>query len=381
MKVHYINILMFAVPLNILVYNQRNHKSITYHTQNENPIKIHRSLCECELYAPQNYDNDPEMKSVMQDFDRQTSERLREYDERMNKNRKKCKDQCDKDIQKIILKDKIEKELKEKLATLETNINTKDLPICECEKSLTDKVEKGCLGCGLLGSGIAPNVGLFGEVALGAWKTAALVTAKELAAKSGALAGEAARIKAGIDEVVFGLESEFSVSTLGGNVLKTYINAQNYKDVSLIYEAVYTKFQVSCLPPGPDASPGPFSIAATDETFCSTTFNKILYANEGSSGVSIPGAIKNNVETIVLQAKDVADAAAETATKDITTLALKTNTAAVDATYANSQIVIIASIVAILVIVLVMIIIYLILRYRRKKKMKKKLQYIKLLKE
>ncbi|SOS79536.1 PIR protein, putative [Plasmodium sp. gorilla clade G1] len=380
MKIHYINILLFALPLNILVtlchvYNQRNHKSITLHTPNENLIKTHRSLCECELYAPQNYDNNPEMRSVMQDFDRQTSERLREYDERMNKNRQKCKDQCEKDIQKIILKDKIEKELNEKLSTLETNINTKDLPICECEKSLTEKVEKGCLGCGVLGSGIAPNVGLFGEVVLGAWKAAALVTAKKLAAKAGAAKGAAEGAAKGVEVVIQELYTEFGVSTEVLKKLGLAIHGKNYTNVSMITKAICTKYEEwSCTTSG--ATHGP------NKTFCYSVWKKTLAQGTYSqTGASTEGVIKEYVERMVLQAKGVAGANTEAATEEAIATFTAQNTGAVNSTYASCHTAIITSIIAILVIVLVMVIIYLILRYRRKKKMKKKLQYIKLLKE
>ncbi|SOS76403.1 rifin [Plasmodium sp. gorilla clade G1] len=378
MKVHYINILMFALPLNILLYNQRNHKSTTLHTPNENPIKTHRSLCECELYAPQNYDNDPEMKSTMQDFDRQTSQRFREYGERMNKSRQKCKYQCDKDIQKIILKDKIENELKEKLATLETNIYTKDLPICECEKSLTDKVEKGCLGCGVLGNGIAPSVGLFGEVALGAWKTAALVTAKKLAANAGALAGEAAGDAAGAAKVIELLIKNLGVQEIFGKPLGSIIVGKTYTDASNISHVVYTKFHGSC-----------FSFSSgtgAEEPLCNLVSQKAVVAFKvpeivPGEYVSYKDVISTAVKEIVADAQSAATAKALDVTSTTTATLTTKKTGLVEATYMGYQTTIIVSIVAILVIVLVMIIIYLILRYRRKKKMKKKFQYIKLLKE
>ncbi|EUT67301.1 hypothetical protein PFAG_06114 [Plasmodium falciparum Santa Lucia] len=73
MKVHYINILLFAVPLNILA-NTLKKPSIT-----PRHIQTTRLLCECELYAPSNYENDQEMKEVMESFNRQSSERFREY--------------------------------------------------------------------------------------------------------------------------------------------------------------------------------------------------------------------------------------------------------------------------------------------------------------
>ncbi|ETW39447.1 hypothetical protein PFNF135_06170, partial [Plasmodium falciparum NF135/5.C10] len=83
MKIHYIDILLFALPLNILVNNQRNHNNSTYHTSNTKTIKSHRSLCECELYAQSNYENDQEMKDVIKEFNDRTAQRFEEYNERM----------------------------------------------------------------------------------------------------------------------------------------------------------------------------------------------------------------------------------------------------------------------------------------------------------
>ncbi|KOB87121.1 hypothetical protein PFDG_03199, partial [Plasmodium falciparum Dd2] len=77
MKVHYINILLFELLLKILVYNQRNHNNTTLNTQ------TNRSLCECELYPPANYDNDPQMKEVMDNFNKQTQQRFHEYNDLM----------------------------------------------------------------------------------------------------------------------------------------------------------------------------------------------------------------------------------------------------------------------------------------------------------
>ncbi|SOS76404.1 rifin [Plasmodium sp. gorilla clade G1] len=368
MKVHYINILMFALPLNILVYNQRNHKCITRYTTNENPIKTHRSLCECELFAPQNYDKDFEMKAVMHDFDRQSSQRFREYDERMIKNRQKCKEQCEKDIQKIILKDKIEKELKEKLATLETNITTEVLPICECEKSLTDKVEKGCLGCGgFLGSGIAPSVGLLGTVAVDQWKNAATAVAIEFAQQAGAAAGKAAGIQAGIKAVVSGLKTTFPIDKLGPGTLGSFIDATNYTNAPLISGSIHSQYEgLSCTSLG----------TIGDDSFCSIMLQKLLHS-EGT--YSMQEFIRKSVNEIVTEATNVVatETVKVTASKTVAIEAAKKG--AIETACSSFQVSIIASIISILIIILAMVIIYLILRYRRKKKMKKKLQYIKLL--
>ncbi|KOB89681.1 hypothetical protein PFDG_05234, partial [Plasmodium falciparum Dd2] len=60
----------------------------------------------------------------------------------MNKNKQKCKDECDKEIQKIIIKDKLQKELMHKFATLHTDIQSDAIPTCVCEKSLAVKGER-----------------------------------------------------------------------------------------------------------------------------------------------------------------------------------------------------------------------------------------------
>ncbi|SCM18796.1 PIR protein, putative [Plasmodium sp.] len=384
MKVHYINILMFALPLNIFVtlchVSSKKNPYITHNTPSTKAIITPRTLCEC--YATSNYDNDPEMKEVMENYNRQASQRFKEYDERMNKNRQKYKEQCDKEIQKIILKEKIEKELTEKFATLDTNIATNDIPTCVCEKSLADKAENFCLKCGYeLGGGVlqaSSLLGGIGQLGIDAWKAAALITAKDLSAKAGVAAGEAARIKAGIKAIMDGLCTDFRLSTPGVKELGLVFNAKNYNNSQYIFEAIFTKYQGSCMVS--EAANVP--LTGTSEPICSSVLSKVLEQGLYTQDmVSREAVIKSTVKTMVSQAEIVADVAADTATNKATSLAIKTNSAVVDATYSSSQIAIIASIVAILVIVLVMVIIYLILRYQRKKKMKKKLQYIKLLKE
>ncbi|EWC75602.1 surface antigen [Plasmodium falciparum UGT5.1] len=160
MKLHYSKILLFVLPLNILLtlyhVHNKNKPYITQHT----PTTTSRLLCECELYAPRNYDNDPEMKSVKENFDRQTSERFEEYDERMKDKRQKRKEERDKNIQGIIEKDKM-------------------------DKSLAEKVEKVCLRCGCGLGGVAASVGIFGAIAVNEVKKAALVVAAQKGIKVG----------------------------------------------------------------------------------------------------------------------------------------------------------------------------------------------------
>ncbi|ETW19994.1 rifin [Plasmodium falciparum IGH-CR14] len=153
MKLHNIKIL-FSFSLNILV-NNKNKPYITPHTS----AITSRVLNECDLYMP-NYDKDADMKSVKENFDRQSSRRFEEYEERIQEKRRKCKEQCDKDIQEIILKDKI-------------------------DKSLAEKVEQGCLKCGCGLGGVAACVGIFGAIAVNEVKKAALVAAAQKGIEEG----------------------------------------------------------------------------------------------------------------------------------------------------------------------------------------------------
>ncbi|KYN92981.1 rifin, partial [Plasmodium reichenowi] len=50
------------------------HKKTPYSKPHYTPTT--RLLCECELYSPANYYNDPEMKKVMENFNKQTEERF-----------------------------------------------------------------------------------------------------------------------------------------------------------------------------------------------------------------------------------------------------------------------------------------------------------------
>ncbi|SOS81844.1 PIR protein, putative [Plasmodium sp.] len=298
-------------------------------------------LRECDPYMP-NYDNDPDMKSVKENFDRQTSHRFEEYEERIQEKRRKCKEKCDKDIQKIILKDKM-------------------------EKSLEEKVEKGCLRCGCGLGGVAASVGLFGGLGIYGSKTAALATAKEAAKDAAVAAGEVARLKAGKDAVIAGIIKEFRVSTLGVPRFESLFTENTYNNVIKIAEAINDEYRAStCLLYGHVA----------DNSICPWVLEKSEAAPKISGKYfSTYESIEISVENIVSDAEPFATAAAQQATDEV----IQRSIAVVDAKYVIFQNVIIASVVVLLIIVLVMIIIYLVLRYRRKKQMNKKAQYTKLL--
>ncbi|ETW19991.1 hypothetical protein PFFVO_00892 [Plasmodium falciparum Vietnam Oak-Knoll (FVO)] len=158
MKLHYTKILLFSLPLNILAHN-KSKPYITAHT----PTITSRVLIECNIYMP-NYDNDPDMNYVKENFHKQTKQLFHEYDKRMIKNRKKCKEKCDKDIQQIILKDKK-------------------------EKTLAEKVEKGFLKCGCGLGGVAAVWGLVSGLGYAGWSHYSTQTAIQKGIEAGVKAG------------------------------------------------------------------------------------------------------------------------------------------------------------------------------------------------
>ncbi|CDO61607.1 rifin [Plasmodium reichenowi] len=368
MKVHYINILLFALPLNILEHNQRNHNSITHYT------KTNRSLCECELYALVNYDNDPQMKEIMDNFNKQTQQRLHEYDNRMVEKRKQCKERCDKEIQKIILKDKLEKQMEQQLTTLETKINTDDIPTCVCEKSLAHKTEKFCLNCGMnVGGGVTFSSGILGGIgglAVNTWKDAAIVTATVAAEEFGAAKGVVAGKAAGMNAINVVLKQR-GIATHCPEIYQSIQKIGSFTELNSFAEAIIAKHGEFC------------NLGSTGGAKC-IDFGRQLgtHCADGSArgppaNQLVPGMLKFLSEKAETTATDkAAKVSSATYTKIMTK-----QTALIEGGFDSSITSIYVSIIAIMVIVLIMVIIYLILRSRRKKKMKKKLQYIKLLEE
>ncbi|ETW32471.1 hypothetical protein PFFCH_00091 [Plasmodium falciparum FCH/4] len=293
----------------------------------------------------------------MEDFNKQTQQRFYEYDERMIKNRQKCKDQCEKDIQKIILKDKIEKELKEKLSTLQTDISIYDIPTCVCEKSVADKVEKTCLKCGYSLGGAVPELGLL--CGYGAYElvqaaiAAGIASAKKEAIQVG--------IAKGIEVAIQGVINKFGLKTLSGKTLQAVINANNFNN-HLFFSGHIMADYLSIKESG--------NISA-DSIF---TFIEGQFADNPDKIMKFILANSNDI------AKDAGKAATKMTTQTTEALTLK-KTAEATSTSAIFSNPIVISFIVIVIVVIILLIIYLILRYRRKRKMKKKLQYIKLLKE
>ncbi|KNC35012.1 rifin [Plasmodium falciparum RAJ116] len=341
MKVHYINILLFVIPLNILINDQRNHKSTTPHTPK---IPTTRLLCECDIYTSI-YDNDPQMKAVMENYNRQTSDRFKEYDERMKTTRQKCKDKCDKEIEKIILKDKMEKELMDKFATLHTDIQSDAIPTCVCEKSLADKTEKFCLNCSKNMGAIAPWWGLVCGTGYAGWSHYVPIAVAKAAMDAGM-------------NVVINVLKKLGAEKVTAVIFKEISSTGNYANIIKFSRDIYAELTATCAVTSSSTSDG-----AMRAGICSIVKN--VRAGVVPAQKFVSNAVKGFAEKAKLTANTQA-AEVTTTYKSITSTL--TNT-------------IIASIIAIVIIVLIMVIIYLILHYRRKKKMKKKLQYIKLLEE
>ncbi|SOS81721.1 PIR protein, putative [Plasmodium sp.] len=121
-----------------------HNKNKSYITALYTPTTTSRMLSECDINTSI-YENDADIKSVKEHFDRKTSERFKEYNERMITQRQKYKEKRDKDIQQIILKDKM-------------------------EKALAEKVEKCCLMCACgLGGGVAPVSALVSGLWYATW--------------------------------------------------------------------------------------------------------------------------------------------------------------------------------------------------------------------
>ncbi|ETW45472.1 hypothetical protein PFNF135_00393 [Plasmodium falciparum NF135/5.C10] len=254
------------------------------------------------------------MKSVKENFDRQTSQRFEEYEERMNRRRQKYKEECDKDIQQIILKDKI-------------------------EKSLEEKIEKGCLRCGFGLGGVAASVGIIGAIAVSEVKKAALVAA----AQKG--------IEAGISKAIADLGNIVELSQFNLFKWPAIVTATTYDKPMKLVEIVSKAFY-ECID----------SNAGSDYLFCQAI------ESMGKESYTLP------LPTITREAAKAAGAARKAAqTVEETHISLA------NAESAHLYSAIGYSVLAILIILLVMVIIYLVLRYRRKKKMNKKEQYTKLL--
>ncbi|EUR82666.1 hypothetical protein PFBG_00011 [Plasmodium falciparum 7G8] len=292
-----------------------------------------------------NYDNDPEMKRVMQQFHDRTKQRFQEYDEMLQEKRQICKDTCDKEIQKIILKDKIEKELTEKFVALDTNITTKDIPTCVCEKSSAEKTEKFCHNCGYALGSIAPNIGLLGGPGIYGWKIATLAFVKEFAAEAGAAKGAVAGEAAGKNTIIGALKTYFHIDNLNGTPLQLFFNSTSYSDVTTIVSAIDSQMNTSC---------DVFAVNIDNDTICALRETFKTFATPGKPPVDQKTAITKGVIQFVGKAKGADELIATKVSSETSSRIITKGNALIEAGFDSSTTSIYASIIVILIIVLIM---------------------------
>ncbi|ETW45741.1 hypothetical protein PFMALIP_06198, partial [Plasmodium falciparum MaliPS096_E11] len=273
---------------------------------------------------------------------------FQEYDEKLQEKRQIYKDKCDKEIQKIILKDKLEKQMAQQFSTLHTDIQSDAIPTCVCEKSLADKVEKACLRCGgVLGSGVAPSVGLLGgigEAAISAWQTKAIAAATKAAMVEGAAQGLAAGIQAGKGVAIKSLK-ELGVEYFWPGMSNYIHNMSHYKEVANLTDVIYTPKLKVCSGANNDIF----------ENICQQFDIKISVLTADSKYKVLPrDAVPEALKGIVSEADTTAKAVAEAESTRIAAEITQQQTAVINATYSSWQIAITASIIAIVVIVLIM---------------------------
>ncbi|SPJ08226.1 PIR protein [Plasmodium sp. DRC-Itaito] len=316
MNLHCSKILLLFLPLSILVTSYQEHNTNKPSIITPNHTQTNRSLCECETQSS-NYDKDTGMKSVMQQFVDRTSQRFQEYQERMKDKRQKRKEERDKRIQEIIEED-------------------------NREKSLVEKVEKGCLKCGCALGGVAASVGVFGGLGVyGSEMAASAVAAKAGGIKKG--------IEVGLERVIAIAKDFFGCPEREIPAIEVLqkITAGKFTD-EVTLRAIF-----KCI-----SSDVESQLRGTHELFFEAVDNAAKTTPTGFNEMYYVPV--EAVEKAVEEGKATAIAAEH-------------------AKYTPLYSAIGYSVLAILIIVLVMIIIYLVLRYRRKKKMEKKAQYTKLL--
>ncbi|SPJ11722.1 rifin PIR protein,putative [Plasmodium sp. DRC-Itaito] len=314
MKLYCSKILLFFLTLNILLtsyHAHNNNKNKLYNTPHH--TQTNRSLCEGDTQSL-NYDNDPQMKKVMKKFQDRTSERLREYDERMKEKRQKHKEERNKNIQKIIEEDKR-------------------------EKSLAEKIEKGCLKCGCaLGGGVLPVWGLVS----GLWYATLSQHATKLALQEGIKKG----LQVGLVEIKNIFRKTYVSSAVPEISVDQMLSSEKFTNGVDLYDMV--KY-----------------INTMSDKFSQETYTPFFSR--------IGGMVKEESIDMFYKENSTNIAAVANAFEDAKAAEFALHTSSLSNT-------IIASVVAIVVIVLIMVIIYLILRYRRKKKNEEKSRIHKIVK-
>ncbi|ETW15000.1 hypothetical protein PFFVO_06089, partial [Plasmodium falciparum Vietnam Oak-Knoll (FVO)] len=310
-------------------------------------------VAEAARKAASNKFNDPQMKEVMQQFEVRTSQRFHEYDESLQSKRMQCKDKCDKEIQKIILKDKLEKQMVEQFSTLQTDIQNDAIPTCICEKSMVDKMEKNCMKCAQnLGGIVAPSSGVLAGIAEGAlivWKPGALDAAIAAALKVNSanitIAAKAAGIQAGKKAVIGGLKA-LGVEELGIKSLESFFTESYHINIAKAARIIAEKHGLNCaLGTTNDASSKCIDIGKRIGTH---------YANGLPDGPPATTAVPQKLKGIVAEGEKAAKAAEAAKNAKLTAEITEKETVLFEAGFNSSISSINAAIIAIVVIILVM---------------------------
>ncbi|EWC90560.1 hypothetical protein PFNF54_00607 [Plasmodium falciparum NF54] len=258
-------------------------------------------------------------------------------------------------VVKIILKDKLEKELAEKFVTLQTDIQNDAIPTCVCEKSIADKVEKGCLRCvGVFGGGVMPGFGTIGGTALYALnqlKPAVFKAAIKAALEEGAAeilaAGIEAGDAAGMNVVRYGLRY-LHVHELFPVIFDSFVKTRPYNEITSIANSILLKYGPTCT--GLDNNSPP---AACTKFQLNLGIHKKIGAMIDTHGTPASTAIRQGLEGILEEATQTAEAAAKIAEKGVAAEITARETALIEAGFNSSITSINASIFAIVVIVLI----------------------------
>ncbi|SOV11126.1 PIR protein [Plasmodium sp. gorilla clade G2] len=164
-KILLLLLLLLLSPLLLSCRQFHSNGYMSTHLRNIKKIRTSRKLCEYDKYKA-NYDNDPEMKEVIEKYNERLAIRWKEYDELKKEKERKYKEQYDKDIKEIILKGKIEKQLTKQLSALDKFTDIDDLAKDIYEKRVATKAKKGkkykkTLGHTLSEWNILPNIDMY----------------------------------------------------------------------------------------------------------------------------------------------------------------------------------------------------------------------------
>ncbi|KNC37370.1 rifin [Plasmodium falciparum RAJ116] len=231
----------------------------------------------------------------------------------------------------------------QQFSTLHTDIQSDAIPTCICEKSIADKVEKMCLRCGgVLGSGVAPSVGLLGTVAIDQWKNAAITEVTKYALAKGAAKGVAEGNALGINIVIRGIKSVFFIEELDGTSLKSFFTTTAYTDISKIVSVIDTEMSTSC------------GLSSACSPICGARYTLNIVAQPGKTMVKQKDAITKGVIKFVGIAKDTASFKATQVSSETSSRIITKGNALIEAGFDSSTTSIYASIIVILIIVLIM---------------------------